>query len=211
MLLADLVCKGTCNASRVCHRWEKDLPSPGLIQPCPISGLHLFLQKAAQTKCSERVRPRLWDLCSWGSMFQAPQPPTLFSLVSPGSQMGAQNTSTQPSLRLSPCCLLLPGCRDPGAELCAEPLVRSSPCCYISMQKMPLQSEGEKGHLLSSVKSNPSVLLFHGWITSASGRFIPGFVIKVRDAAAWQTHQFHWLLSVTGYLALLPGDVSSLL
>ncbi|KAI1233675.1 hypothetical protein IHE44_0004116 [Lamprotornis superbus] len=39
-----------------------------------------------------------------------------------GSQMGAQNTSSQPSLRLSPCCLLLPGRCDPGAELCEEPL-----------------------------------------------------------------------------------------
>lgn len=167
-----------------------------------------FLHKATQTKCSERARPRLWDLCSWGSVFQAPQPPTLFSLVSAGSQMGAQNTSTQPNLRLSPCCLLLPGCCDPAAQLCAQPLVRSSPCCYTSM---PLWSEGEKGHLLCSVKSKPSLLLFHGWMSSGSSRFIPGFVIKMRDAAAWQSHRFQRSLSVTCYLALLPGDVSSLL
>lgn len=115
----------------------------------------------------------------------SPQPPTLFSLVSPGSQMGAQNTSTQPSLRLSPCCLLLPGHCDPGAELCEEPLVRSSSCCCISMEKTAPLEWGEKAHLLSSVKSNPGVLLLHGWISSASSRFIPGFVIKMRNAAAW--------------------------
>lgn len=104
-----------------------------------------FLHKATQTKCPERVRPRLWDLCSWGSVFQAPQPPTLFSLVSPGSQMGAQNTSAQPSLRLSTCCLLLPGRCDPAAQLCAEPLVRSSSCCYISMERNAPVEWGVRG------------------------------------------------------------------
>lgn len=139
ILLSALGCKGTCNASRVWCWQEKELSSPVLVQPGASSS---FLHKATQTKCPEHVRPRLWDLCSWGSVFQAP---TLFSLVSPGSQMGAQNTSTQPSLRLSPCCLLLPGCCHPGAELCEEPLVRSSSCCHISMERNAPLEWGEKG------------------------------------------------------------------
>lgn len=52
MLLADLVCKGTCNASRVWHRQEKELPSPGLVQPCPTSGLHLSLAQSHTDKVS---------------------------------------------------------------------------------------------------------------------------------------------------------------
>jgi len=88
-------------------------------KPRPISGLCLLLTRSR----ADGVGPR-GSLPGQRSP-RHPQLPALFSVVSSGSQMGAQNASAQPSLRLSACCLLLPGRCDPAAELRAEPLVRS--------------------------------------------------------------------------------------
>lgn len=52
-------------------------------------------------------------------------------------------------------------------------------------KEMPLQGGGDDGYLLCGAGSSPSVLLLRGWIPSASSRFIPGFVIKTKDAAVW--------------------------
>ena len=49
----------------------------------------------------------------------------------------------------------------------------------------PMRGEGDEGYLLCSAGSSPSVLVLRGLIPSTSSRFIPGFVIKMRDAAAW--------------------------
>lgn len=98
--------------------------------PHPITGLRL------QMLC-------VLGSCSWGSTYPSTPKYLVFILFS-GSQMGAQNASAQPGLRLSTRCLLLPGCRYPDAQLRAEPLVRSrlTLLLHIGAKKCPYGVEG---------------------------------------------------------------------